>query len=450
LVACTATLGLGAAQSAQDDSQSKLRPIDLQLGASIVGYDSKDAWGTDGTTTTFSPKGAGFAPSFRFSFEPVALPFGGLAFTFGYRMGNDVPLEYESPIGTRDGRADLQHKSQISIGALLRGGVTENFDFGLGLETRNDWMYASELRGSETEHTVWRPWLRINGRYLFDRGTNVTPFVGVEAGFALSAVDTHPLNYYHDYAMNTGDAYLGDIDTSVVSPESFAKGHMPIWEAAVVAGLRFGRHSPCGSAPVQKPKSVAPPPEKPVEAPPPQVEVAPPPVEEAVAPPVVDAAPPPPAEVVAPPVIEQVQEQAVPEAKTELQIIEIEGLRMHFVTNDATSEANNRAAVRNWAAKYKKIVDPKTLMVTGHCDKRGSEAHNRALSTRRANTLAGYLRAEGVNVPAANVKGRSWDEPIADNDTPEGLAKNRRAEITVTGPKYKIVSVLEGNVIGIN
>jgi outer membrane protein OmpA-like peptidoglycan-associated protein len=447
LVACTATLGLSAAQ---DDPRSSFKPVELQLGASFIGYDSQEAFGAIGTGT-FSPKGLGMAPSFRLTFEPIALPFGGLGFTAGYRMANDVPLEYGS-----DARADLQHKSQISLGALLRVGVTDNFDFSAGFETRNDWMHAAQIAGTETEHAVWRPWLRFGARYLFDRGTNVTPFVGAEASFALTAIEVDPWNYYHDYAMNTGDAPLGRIDATKVSPESFAKGHMPVYEVAVVAGVRFGRHGYCGPAPAPKVKAEKPKPEPKAEKKPePVVEKAPDPIVEKAPDPIVEKKPDPIVEQEKPITVTVVTPDPEPERPpvvAQPQIVEIEGIRIHFVTNDAGSaEANNRAIVKSWAAKYKNAVDPKYLTVTGHADKRGSHAHNLALPTRRANTLAGYLRAEGVNVPAANVRGRSWDEPIADNDTPEGLAKNRRAELGVNDAnRYRVKSMMEGNIVGVN
>jgi outer membrane protein OmpA-like peptidoglycan-associated protein len=447
LVACTATLGLAAGQSAQDGSKSRFKPVEIQLGASFVGYDPQDAFGVN-ANGTFSPKGLGMAPSLRLTFEPIALPFGGLAFTAGYRMGNDVPLEY----GT-DAKADLQHKSQVSLGALIRVGVTEKFDFSAGFETRNDWMYASQLLGSETQHTVWRPWLRFGARYLFDRGTNITPFVGAEASFALTPVEIDPWNYYHDYAMNTGDMPLGPIDFAQVSPESFAKGNMPLYEFAVVAGVRFGRHGYCGPAPAPKAKEPKPPK---AEKPKPVVEKKPEPVIEEKKPePVIEKKPEPviekkPDEPITVVVVTPEPEKPAPVVEKKPEVVDIEGIRVHFVTNNsASSEANNRAIVKAWAAKYKNAVDPKALVVTGHADKRGSHAHNMALSTRRANTLAGYLRAEGVNVPAANVKGRSWDEPIADNDTPEGLARNRRAELGSNSPNYRIKSMMEGNIVGV-
>jgi outer membrane protein OmpA-like peptidoglycan-associated protein len=455
LVACTATLGLAAGQSAQDGSKSRFKPVELQLGASFVGYDPQDALGTGGSGT-FTPKGLGFAPSFRFTFEPIALPFGGLAFTAGYRMGNDVPLEYGS-----DAKADLQHKSQLSLGALVRVGVIDNFDFSAGLETRNDWMYASQIYGTETEHSVWRPWLRAQARYLFDRCTNITPFVGAEASFALTPVEVNSWNYYHDYAMNTGDTPLGPIDFTKASPESFAKGNMPLYEFAVVAGVRFGRHGYCGPAPEAKVKApkvpkVKPPKEKPSDKPAEtkietKVEtIAEKPPEK-----------PPETEIVVytvTPVETITDKPAVPGGQVALETVPIQGLRIYFASN-ISAEADNRAKVKDWANKYRDVVvDPKDktktakyLTVTGHADQRGSDSHNQALSVRRANTLAGWLRAEGVNIPAANVKGRSNKELATQLDTPEGLAKNRRAELGVTDAKrYEIKGIIEGNIVGHN
>jgi len=449
LAACTATLGLAAGPPAQDNPRSSFRPIELQIGASFMGYDSQDTsweWGK----ATVSPKGLGLAPSFRLMFEPIALPFGGLGFTASYRMTNDVPLQY----GDVATNSNLRHKSQIALGAILRVGVTDNFDFGVGYETRNDWMRASRMVGSESEHTVWRPWLRLNARYLFDSGTNITPFVGAEAGFALAAVEVNQLNYYRDFVMNTGDAFLGPVDRPVISPESFAKGHMPIWEAALVGGVRFGRHGVCGQTPAAKPKAEKPKTEKPKAdgKPQPRPEVNPGPLPGAIPVPVPKVSVPGTVPAAEPkPVAESKPVAEVkPEPAAKADVIEIEGIRIHFITNDsASAETNNRTIVKTWAAKYKSVVDPKDLVVTGHADKRGSHAHNMALSVRRANTLAGYLRAEGVNIPAANVQGRSWDEPIADNDTQQGLAKNRRAELGVNGPKYRIKSMMEGNIVGL-
>jgi len=79
------------------------------------------------------------------------------------------------------------------------------------------------------------------------------------------------------------------------------------------------------------------------------------------------------------------------------------------------------------------------VTIEGHTDGKGSDAYNQPLSERRAATVAKWLTVNaGVN--AANVRTRGWGKtkPIAPNtnpdgsDNPQGRAKNRRVEITVT------------------
>jgi len=73
--------------------------------------------------------------------------------------------------------------------------------------------------------------------------------------------------------------------------------------------------------------------------------------------------------------------------------------------------------------------------VGGHTDTDGAEAYNLDLSQRRANAVVAYLVAQGVN--PANVTGTGYGEtqPIASNDTPQGMATNRRIEFKVTRSK---------------
>jgi hypothetical protein len=188
----------------------------------------------------------GMAPSLKLSID--VLPFNlanfdaSLLVSGSMRFGNDVPLEFDDG---REAYTDVQHKNQMSIGALLKMNVSKNVDLGIGLDFRQDWMVANGIAGTDSEESLWRPWLRAQARYLFDQGKNVTYFVGAEAGFALASVDIHPSNYYRDYYINTGQRPLGEIsDPSKPSPDSFTRGHMPTMEFAIVGGIRFGRH--CG------------------------------------------------------------------------------------------------------------------------------------------------------------------------------------------------------------
>jgi outer membrane protein OmpA-like peptidoglycan-associated protein len=70
-----------------------------------------------------------------------------------------------------------------------------------------------------------------------------------------------------------------------------------------------------------------------------------------------------------------------------------------------------------------------TVLVIGHADSTGKDDYNLRLSERRANAVADYLGSKGVVSARLSALGRGESQPIADNSTPEGQAKNRRVEI---------------------
>lgn len=68
--------------------------------------------------------------------------------------------------------------------------------------------------------------------------------------------------------------------------------------------------------------------------------------------------------------------------------------------------------------------------VSGHTDSTGDPDAKRALSGARAQAVVDYLVAQGIQVERLQSRGAGADEPIADNDTDEGRAQNRRVELT--------------------
>jgi len=74
-------------------------------------------------------------------------------------------------------------------------------------------------------------------------------------------------------------------------------------------------------------------------------------------------------------------------------------------------------------------VEKKGASIVGHTDNVGSPASNLKLSERRAQAVALYLEAKGVPADKLSAKGMGDAEPIADNRTIEGRAKNRRMVI---------------------
>ncbi|VWC19813.1 OmpA family protein [Burkholderia lata] len=69
------------------------------------------------------------------------------------------------------------------------------------------------------------------------------------------------------------------------------------------------------------------------------------------------------------------------------------------------------------------------VSVTGFTDSVGSDDYNLALSKRRAESVAAYLKARGLKTDSLTVSGRGKADPVASNATPEGRASNRRVEI---------------------
>ena len=71
--------------------------------------------------------------------------------------------------------------------------------------------------------------------------------------------------------------------------------------------------------------------------------------------------------------------------------------------------------------------------IVGHADSKGNAEDNIMLSKQRANTVRDYLVSKGLDDSIVETKGMGDTMPIADNDTAEGRAKNRRVEILVLG-----------------
>ena len=69
------------------------------------------------------------------------------------------------------------------------------------------------------------------------------------------------------------------------------------------------------------------------------------------------------------------------------------------------------------------------VRIIGHTDSTGSDELNNRLSTERAQATKNYLVSRGVNANQVVVAGRGEHEPVADNSTDAGRARNRRVEI---------------------
>jgi outer membrane protein OmpA-like peptidoglycan-associated protein len=104
-----------------------------------------------------------------------------------------------------------------------------------------------------------------------------------------------------------------------------------------------------------------------------------------------------------------------------------------FDTGSAAIKPQMRSVLDPFAASLKD--DPKSqVTIVGHTDSTGSDAVNNPLSVQRAQSVRDYLTERGVSSARIQTEGRGEREPVADNGTEAGRAKNRRVEILLREP----------------
>jgi len=80
-------------------------------------------------------------------------------------------------------------------------------------------------------------------------------------------------------------------------------------------------------------------------------------------------------------------------------------------------------------------MDLEVIVTVGHTDAVGSDAYNQKLSQRRAEAVKAYLVAQGVETNRVYTEGKGETQPVADNTTAAGRAKNRRVTVEVVGTR---------------
>jgi len=84
-----------------------------------------------------------------------------------------------------------------------------------------------------------------------------------------------------------------------------------------------------------------------------------------------------------------------------------------------------------------KGINLEVIIAVGHTDSVGSDEYNQKLSIRRSEAVKAYLVKQGVEPNRVYTEGKGEKQPVADNKTTEGRAKNRRTEIEVVGTRNK-------------
>jgi OmpA-OmpF porin, OOP family len=105
-----------------------------------------------------------------------------------------------------------------------------------------------------------------------------------------------------------------------------------------------------------------------------------------------------------------------------------------FDFDKSVLKAEGKAKLDDLVGKVKGI-NLEVIIAVGHTDSVGTDAYNQRLSVRRAEAVKGYLVSKGIEKNRVYTEGKGEKQPVADNRTSEGRAKNRRVEIEVVGTR---------------
>lgn len=102
-----------------------------------------------------------------------------------------------------------------------------------------------------------------------------------------------------------------------------------------------------------------------------------------------------------------------------------------FATNKSELSPASRDALAKFATSLKNSPDT-DITIYGHTDNTGTRAVNERISNERADAVANFLVGQGISRSRITTEGLAYDQPVADNNTAEGRAQNRRVEVYIT------------------
>jgi outer membrane protein OmpA-like peptidoglycan-associated protein len=101
-----------------------------------------------------------------------------------------------------------------------------------------------------------------------------------------------------------------------------------------------------------------------------------------------------------------------------------------------TGRSNIRPELAPILTKFAQGLDTTMrVQIVGHTDSQGTDAVNNPLSLDRAESVRDYLVSQGVSATRIAVDGKGERQPVADNTSADGRAKNRRVEIFLREPE---------------
>jgi Outer membrane protein and related peptidoglycan-associated (lipo)proteins len=82
-----------------------------------------------------------------------------------------------------------------------------------------------------------------------------------------------------------------------------------------------------------------------------------------------------------------------------------------------------------------KDINLEVIIAVGHTDAVGSDEYNQKLSIKRSEAVKAYLLSKGIEKDRVYTEGKGEKQPVADNKSKDGRAKNRRVEVEVVGTR---------------
>ena len=107
-----------------------------------------------------------------------------------------------------------------------------------------------------------------------------------------------------------------------------------------------------------------------------------------------------------------------------------------FDFDKAVLKPEGKAKLDDLASKLEGM-NLEVIIAVGHTDSVGKDGYNQKLSVRRAEAVKAYLVSKNIEANRVYTEGKGKNQPVADNKSAAGRAKNRRVEIEVVGTRTK-------------